>query len=163
MLYVRAPFHRCWLKKQQKCDNHGILLAREDIQCFPNCQEGTRLKGNVSLAETDIHRFREYFKPNSEMTHMAFNDHIEKDSIVVHDGNNSHSLFIKKLNFKSEAHLTSETEGLEDSDNPMNPVNGIHFLFKSFIGERRRCWDGRTCSYLSIMPRKTAKGTGKIH
>jgi hypothetical protein len=61
--------------------------------------------------------------------------HIGPGSTLVHDGENSHSALIEKLNLASEIHKTEETKKLEDKENPLDPVNDLHSLIKRYIRE----------------------------
>lgn len=63
----------------------------------------------------------------------ALGGRIAPGSTLVHDGDNSHSLPVERLNLKSEVHKTSETKGLPDCDNPMDPINGVHSMLKIFL------------------------------
>lgn len=74
-------------------------------------------------------------KPSMESTWRTFKDHIMPGSIIVHDGENSHSVLIERLHLKSEVHTTKETKGLPDRKNPMDRVNNIHYLLKRFMKE----------------------------
>ena len=74
-------------------------------------------------------------KPSKSRTLATFRKHVARGSVLVHDGDNSHSLLIAELGLRSEVHPTSETKGLPDKDNPMDEVNGVHALFKRFMRE----------------------------
>ena len=72
-------------------------------------------------------------KPSMKKTLEAFEGHIKLGSLLIHDGDNSHSLLVSKLGLRSEVHKAAETKGLEDSDNPMDEINDVHSLFKRFL------------------------------
>lgn len=72
-------------------------------------------------------------KPSARRTLGIFEGHIKPGSVLVHDGDNSHSLLISELGLVSEVHPTSETKGLEDRSNPMDPVNDLHSKLKEFL------------------------------
>ena len=74
-------------------------------------------------------------KPSKKSTLTAFAKCIEPGSVLVHDGDNSHSSLIKALRLTSETHPTSETKGMSDRENPLDPVNGIHSLIKRLMRE----------------------------
>lgn len=59
--------------------------------------------------------------------------HIEKGSLLGHDGDNSHKAIIELLDLRSEVHTIAETDGLVDKDNPLNPVNRPHAFLKRFL------------------------------
>ena len=42
-------------------------------------------------------------------------------------------MLVKKLSLKSITYSSKDLKGLADSENPLNPVNRIHFLLKLFL------------------------------
>lgn len=72
-------------------------------------------------------------KPSKKHTWESFSSHIKEGSKLVHDGDNSHSVLVKRLNLSEEVHTTKETKGLKDKDNPMNPINTQHAMLKKFL------------------------------
>ena len=73
-------------------------------------------------------------KPSKKSTWKAFGTHITPESLLIHDGENSHSILVKKLELIEEVHTTGETKGLKDKDNPLAPINEIHNFIKRFLG-----------------------------
>lgn len=61
--------------------------------------------------------------------------HIEKGSKLIDDAALIHQVLVDKLNLKREVHPSSKTEGLPDSDNPLYPINHMHFYLKMFLEE----------------------------
>lgn len=74
-------------------------------------------------------------KPSKKRTYDLFKGHIKPGSVLVHDGDNSHSKLIKELGLISEVHPAKETKGLDDKDNPMDKINDVHSLLKRFLRE----------------------------
>lgn len=74
-------------------------------------------------------------KPSKASTFKAYSPHIAKGSTIVHDGEKSHSRLIEELGLSSEAHASSKTKGLDDSENPLYPVNRLHYFLQRFLGE----------------------------
>ena len=72
-------------------------------------------------------------KPSKDKIKEVFENHIKKNSTIVHDGEKSHSILVEMYELKEEIHPTKETKGLKDKDNPMEPVNGVHRKIKRFI------------------------------
>lgn len=72
-------------------------------------------------------------KPSINSTMKTFAKHIEPCSLLIHDGELSHSALIKELNLKSEIHTTEETTNLKDEDNPLRPINEAIALIKDFL------------------------------
>ena len=104
---------------------------------------GTKLRGlsknKICIgAATDEHHnvllLSEGFgKPSQKVSYATFIDHIAPNSILVHDGEKSHKKLISDLSLVDEQHPTKETKGLEDFENPLDPVNHIHYLTKRFL------------------------------
>lgn len=72
-------------------------------------------------------------KPDGGRIFRALGSHIAKGSHIIHDGENSHSLLIERLACSEETHPTSETKGLPDAKNPMDPINEVHRFLKKFM------------------------------
>ena len=66
--------------------------------------------------------------PSKKHTWEAFSSHIAPGSLLIHDGDNSHSVLVERLQLKEGVHTSEETKGLKDS-----PVNEIHFFLKRFL------------------------------
>lgn len=76
-------------------------------------------------------------KPSGRKAVKGYAGHIAEGSRVIHDGDNSHDALIAFLGLGSEVHPTSETKGLADSENPMEPINEVHRYLSGFIGSHR--------------------------
>ena len=61
--------------------------------------------------------------------------HIKPGSVLIHDGERSHGVLIRKLNLTSIVYSAEETKGLKDEDNPLDPINDLHGLAKRFMRE----------------------------
>ncbi len=72
-------------------------------------------------------------KPSDKSTWNAYGNHIKKYSTIIHDGERSHGILIRKLNLKSIVYDTTTTKGLSDKDNPLYPINHYHYLMKRFM------------------------------
>lgn len=72
-------------------------------------------------------------KPSKRSIAKALGTHIEPGSTLVHDGDNSHAALIDRLHLESEVHPTAETKGMDDKDNPLDPVNDLHDKLKRFL------------------------------
>lgn len=62
-------------------------------------------------------------KTSDIKTNRTFINHIAKESILIHDQEKSHHVLVEKLNLKSISYNTRDLKGIEDSENPLNPVN----------------------------------------
>ncbi|MCH4223200.1 MAG: hypothetical protein LKF79_05445 [Solobacterium sp.] len=72
-------------------------------------------------------------KPSIRSTWKALGTHIKPGSTLIHDGDNSHSVLISRLNLIEKKYTTSETKGLDDKDNPLDPINNLHSLAKKYM------------------------------
>ena len=74
-------------------------------------------------------------KPSNKSTWAALGAHIKPNSHLIHDGEHSHSILVNRLNLTEEVHPVEETKGLEDKDNPLDPINNLHSFIKRFMKE----------------------------
>lgn len=72
-------------------------------------------------------------KPTDKAMLRAFKKHIKDKSLLIHDGELSHNCLIDEFALKSEVHTTKETKKLKDRENPLDPINNYHDLFKKFM------------------------------
>ena len=81
--------------------------------------------------------FEGYGKPTKKWTYESFKDNIETGATFIHDKDNAHLRLIDKLKLKSIVYDSRELRKLSDKDNPLNRVNRVHFLLKSFLYAHR--------------------------
>ena len=74
-------------------------------------------------------------KPSVTSTLRTYGSHIKEGSTIIHDKEKSHNALVNKLNLVSITYSSKETVGLEDKENPLDPVNNLHNLAKRFIRE----------------------------
>ena len=72
-------------------------------------------------------------KPSQAMSCNAFLTHIAPGSTLVHDKESTHKKLVRKLSLISEEYSAKELRGLEDFENPLDPVNHLHYLIKRFL------------------------------
>jgi len=72
-------------------------------------------------------------KPSQKKTYEIFRNHIKPSSTLIHDGDNAHTKLIRELSLKSVAYASKDLKGLQDKDNPMNPINRVHAILKRFL------------------------------
>lgn len=63
----------------------------------------------------------------------AFGSHIKEGSILLHDEEKSHSILVEELALESKTYNSKELKKLPDDKNPLNPVNRVCHLLKSFL------------------------------
>ena len=76
-------------------------------------------------------------RPSKTKTWEIFKNHIKPNSTLVHDNENTHSKLIDELSLKSIVHQSNDLKGLEDKDNPLNPINQVHRMLKLFLYSHR--------------------------
>lgn len=72
-------------------------------------------------------------KPSQKRALMAFRNHIEPGSTLIHDRESSHAKLIQELSLNSITYASKDLKGLPDKENPMNPVNRAHAILKKFL------------------------------
>ena len=103
----------------------------------------TDKKSTVIIAEG-------YGKPSNEMSYATFSTHIAPGSILVHDKETTHKKLIAELALVSEAYSSDELQGLEDFENPLDPVNHLHYLIKRFLYAHSGFSRSEIQSYLNL-------------
>ena len=73
-------------------------------------------------------------KPSSAKALRAYGSIIARGSMVVLDDDNLHKALVESLGLKEEIHTTTETKGIADDKNPMEPINEVHRYLAGFIG-----------------------------
>lgn len=74
-------------------------------------------------------------KPSDRSTWNAMGSHIKPESHLIHDGERSHGVLIRNLKLTSEVYSSEYTKNLKNEDNPLYPINHIHYLAKRFMRE----------------------------
>lgn len=64
---------------------------------------------------------------------MKDTSHIKEGSHLIHDKEKSHKVLIDRLNLTSEVYDSAKIKKLKDEDNPLDPINEIHYLAKRFM------------------------------
>ncbi len=85
--------------------------------------------GNILIVTENVS------KPSLKSTWKAYGSHIKDHSHLIHDDEHSHSVLVENLKLSESVYPTSETKGLKDEDNPMDPINDLHALIRRFMGE----------------------------
>lgn len=86
----------------------------------------TDKKNTVIIAEG-------FGKPSQKMSYSSFVNHIAPGSTLVHDKEYTHKKLVKELSLISEEYSARALKNLEDFENPLDPVNHIHYLLKRFL------------------------------
>ncbi len=72
-------------------------------------------------------------KPSQKMSYETFAGHIAPGSVLVHDKEPTHKKLVRELNLVSEEYASKDLKGLDDFENPLDPVNNLHYLIKRFL------------------------------
>lgn len=72
-------------------------------------------------------------KPTLERSYETFAEHIKPGSTLIHDKESTHKKLVKELNLTSIEYAAKSIKNLPDKDNPLAPVNHIHYLLKKFL------------------------------
>jgi transposase-like protein len=72
-------------------------------------------------------------RPTQKKVYDRFKNHIEPNSLLFHDKETTHRKLLKELSLKSTAYSSKDLKGLTDNENPMHPVNRVHFVLKAFL------------------------------
>lgn len=103
----------------------------------------TDKKNTVIIAEG-------FGKPSQKMSYESFITHIAPGSTLVHDKESTHKKLIKELGLKNEEYSAKDLKGLEDFENPLDPVNHIHYLIKRFLYAHSGFERSQIQSYLNL-------------
>ena len=74
-----------------------------------------------------------YGKPSQKRSYEAFQSHIQPNSLLIHDKENTHKKLVSELSLQSVCYASKDLKGLADSENPLDPVNRVHMLLKMFL------------------------------
>lgn len=72
-------------------------------------------------------------KPSESIAYNTFCNHIEPNSTIYHDKDNSHSKLINDLSLKHYAFDSKLIKNLDSDSNPLNRINNLHNLLKQFL------------------------------
>lgn len=72
-------------------------------------------------------------KTSSKKTIEAFSTHIQSNSTLIHDDEKSHHELVKALSLKDISYKSNYLKKLNDSDNPLDPINNQCDLLKKFL------------------------------
>ena len=144
-LFLVLEFYQNSLKLSDQVwfDETFYSVRSEDIA---RTEEGNKLRGLCSNqmcigVACDKNRtlciFEGYGKPSQKKTLELFKDHIVDGSTLIHDEDNAHKKLVKELHLNSIAYDSRKIKLLADKDNPLERVNRIHYLLKSFLYAHR--------------------------
>ncbi len=89
-------------------------------------------------------------KPSQKMSYDSFITHIKPGSTLVHDKELTHKRLVQELSLVNEEYSSMDLKGLEDFENPLDPVNHIHYLIKRFLYAHSGFERSQIQSYLNL-------------
>ena len=102
-IYLDETYYPLMEKDTEKRpDGKGMRGLSRNKMCIGSAWDGKNL---ICIMEG-------FGKPSKKHTWESFSSHIKEGSKLIHDGENSHSLLVDKLNLSEEIHTTKETRGL---------------------------------------------------
>ena len=105
----------------------------EKGQLLPGLSRNQICIGVATDGEKSICLLEGFGKPTQESSYLTFKDHIQSESVLIHDKETTHKRLVRELSLKSKAYSSKDLRGLADSENPLNPVKRIHSLLKMFL------------------------------
>lgn len=127
IVYVDETFFGVMPKDEIKKDNKKLRGISRNKICVCTAIESRSCKSIVIATNTS--------KPSARSTLAAYGPHIGKGSTMIHDDENSHQALIDGLDLKSIVYKAKDYKGVDDKDNPMDPINEYHSLLKRFMRE----------------------------
>jgi hypothetical protein len=94
--------------------------------------------------------FEGYGKPSQKKTYESFKNHIAIGTTLVHDKDNAHKKLVKELQLNSIEYDSNEIKLLSDKDNPLDRVNRIHYLLKTFLNAHSSFDRNKIQGYLTL-------------
>lgn len=122
-----------WLDETFYSVRSGDVARTEDGKKLRGLSSNQMRIGVACDKSRTICIFEGYGKPSQKKTYESFKDHIEVGATLVHDKENAHKKLVRELQLNSIAYDSREIKLLSDKDNPLNRVNRVHDLLKSFL------------------------------
>ena len=123
-VWLDETYYAVIMRDRERDENGNLLrgLSRNQI-CI-----------GVATDKTQSVCFMEgYGKPSQKNCYQTFVNHILPGSTLIHDKETTHKKLVEKLSLKSIAYASKDLKKLADSENPLDPVNRIHYLLKMFL------------------------------
>lgn len=123
-VWLDETYYAVIMREREHNENGNLLrgLSRNQI-CIGVATDKTQ---SVCLMEG-------YGRPSQKSSYQTFVNHIAPGSTLIHDKETAHKKLVEKLSLKSVAYASRDLKRLADSENPLDPVNRIHYLLKMFL------------------------------
>jgi transposase-like protein len=89
-------------------------------------------------------------QPTQRKSFQTFSGHIAYGSTLVHDKGVAHKKLISALNLTNREYRAKDLKGLNDCDNPLDPVNDLHDSLKKFLNAHSGFNRERMPDYLNL-------------
>lgn len=120
-------------------DEFYYSVIKSDIKTN---DDGSKLRGisknkfciGLAYDKTNVLAFVEGLaKPTTITTKNTFLNHIKEGSTLIHDDEKSHKVLVEILQLKDKKYKSSELKLLDDSKNPLRPINHQCDLLRQFL------------------------------
>ncbi len=91
-----------------------------------------------------------YGKTSQKMSLNSFKNHIKSGSVFVFGKEKTHRKLVEELSLNSEEYHSGELNKLDDFENPLDPVNHLHYLIKRFLYAHNGFNRNEIQSYLNL-------------
>ena len=124
-------------------DETFYTLRSEDIKVKDDGKKPRGLSLNkmcIGIGYDGIHTYARYEglgKTSKRKTRLAFKDHINIGSHLIHDKEKSHSILADELHLTSETYDSKAIKGLPDDKNPLEPINRKYYYLKRFLNSHQ--------------------------
>ena len=126
----------------------------------PRRPDGSKMPGGFSKSkmsigigcdgERSVFRLLGLGRPTQRAVMSEIGRHIKPGSRLVHDGEKSHAILVRKLGLVNEEHDADVIKKLPDRRNPLRDVNRLCFLLKLFLDSHSGFDRGNIDGYLNV-------------
>ena len=123
-------------------DETFFTAVRREIKRSANGMKLRGISGNVisvACGTDGVHSFfidEHTSKPSKQSTWESYSGHIKPGTLIIHDGENSHSVLIERIpRCTEEVHKSDEAKKNDRRGSPLQPIDNLHSLLKRFMRE----------------------------
>lgn len=124
---------RVWLDETFYSVSTKDITRHEDGSKLRGISSNQMCIGVMCDYEKSLCIFEGYGRPSQKKTYEAFKEHIQLGSTLVHDKDHAHKKLIESLSLVSEVYDSKAIKHLSDKENPLDRVNRVHALLKTFL------------------------------
>jgi transposase-like protein len=124
---------KIWLDETFYTVRHADIIRTETGNKLPGISQNQICIGVATDKNHTVLHTLGMGRPTQKKVYETFKNHIESGSSLFHDIETTHRKLVKELSLKSTAYSSKDLKNLPDNDNPMHPVNRVHFVLKAFL------------------------------